>query len=81
MEEKLRALLLRAKSGDEEATAAIVERFRPLIQKYVRQAGADDAGDLQQELTMRLLLLIRNYKEELPSGFLELVEQDWQTQR
>ncbi|HEU4965181.1 MAG TPA: helix-turn-helix domain-containing protein [Bacilli bacterium] len=80
-QEKLRPLLLRAKAGDREAVAQIVERFRPLIRKYVRQAGEEEAHDLEQELTMRLLLLIRRYREELPYGFMELVEQEWQGQR
>jgi DNA-directed RNA polymerase specialized sigma24 family protein len=74
--ESLRALILRAKAGDGQAQQAIVERFRPLIKKYARQAAIEDAYDVEQELVMRLLLLIRSYREELPYGFMELVEQD-----
>jgi DNA-directed RNA polymerase specialized sigma24 family protein len=73
----LRTLVLRAKVGDEEALTAVIERFRPLIRKYVRQATAEDAHDVEQELVMRLILLIRSYREELPYGFLDLVELEW----
>jgi DNA-directed RNA polymerase specialized sigma24 family protein len=74
--ESLRTLLLRAKSGDAAAQHEIVERFRPLIKKYARQAALEDAYDVEQELIMRLLLLIRSYREELPYGFMELVERE-----
>lgn len=76
--QSLRSLVLRAKSGDEDALTAVIERFRPLIQKYVRQAATEDAHDVEQELIMRLILLIRSYREELPYGFLDLVELEWQ---
>lgn len=76
-EETLRSLILRAKAGDSEALAAILTRFRPLIKKYTRQADAKDAHDLEQELILRLIVLIRSYREELPYGFMELVEQEW----
>lgn len=76
--EPLRTLVLRAKSGDPDALTAVIDRFRPLIQKYVRQAAPEDAHDVEQELVMRLILLIRAYREELPNGFLDLVELEWQ---
>ena len=78
--ESLRTLLLRAKSGDAAAQNEIIERFRPLIKKYARQAAFEDAYDVEQELILRLLLLIRSYREELPYGFMELVERE-QTRR
>ncbi|MCX7570580.1 helix-turn-helix domain-containing protein [Tumebacillus sp. DT12] len=74
--ESLRTLLLRAKSGDAAAQSEIIERFRPLIKKYARQAAIEDAYDVEQELVLRLLLLIRSYREELPYGFMELVERE-----
>ncbi|MBL0386146.1 helix-turn-helix domain-containing protein [Tumebacillus sp. ITR2] len=77
MEETLRSLILRAKRGDSDALAAIIERFRPLIKKYTRQADEKDAHDLEQELVMRLIVLVRSYREELPYGFMELVEREW----
>lgn len=77
--EGLRSLILKAKAGDEQALAEIIGRFQPLIQKYVRQANAEDAQDVEQELGLRLILLIRQYREELPYGFMELVEKEWKT--
>ena len=77
-QETLRALIARAKQGDEEAMGCIIERFRPLIKKYVRQAKIEDGQDVEQELVMRLIVLIRQYREELPYGFMDLVEQEWQ---
>jgi DNA-directed RNA polymerase specialized sigma24 family protein len=74
----LRTLVLRAKAGEEAALTTVIDRFRPLIQKYVRQAAVEDAHDVEQELIMRLILLIRSYREELPYGFLDLVELEWQ---
>jgi DNA-directed RNA polymerase specialized sigma24 family protein len=74
--ESLRSLIARAKAGDEDALAAIIARFQPLIRKYVRQAALEDAKDVEQELIMRLIVLIRSYREELPYGFMELVEQE-----
>lgn len=76
-EESLRSLILRAKAGDSEALQTVIERFRPLIKKYTRQADAKDAHDLEQELILRLIVLVRSYREELPYGFMELVEQEW----
>jgi len=75
-QESLRALIVRAKSGDGVALTMLIVRFQPLIRKYVRQADAADAHDVEQELVMRLMLLIRSYREELPYGFMELVERD-----
>lgn len=75
-QETLRSLILRAKAGDGDALAEVIQRFRPLIQKYVRQAPAADAKDLEQELTLRLITLVRSYREELPYGFMDLVEKE-----
>ncbi|KEO83072.1 helix-turn-helix domain-containing protein [Tumebacillus flagellatus] len=80
-DESLRSLILRAKRGDSDALAEIVERFRPLIKKYTRQAAERDAHDLEQELVMRLIVLVRSYREELPYGFMELVEREWEKTR
>lgn len=77
MTESLRSLIIRAKAGDEQALAELIERFRPLIMKYSRQADANDAHDLEQELTMRFIQLVQLYREELPHGFMELVEREW----
>lgn len=77
-QETLRSLILRAKAGEEEAMAEVIQKFRPLIQKYVRQAPAPDAKDLEQELTLRLITLVRSYREELPYGFMDLVERELQ---
>jgi DNA-directed RNA polymerase specialized sigma24 family protein len=76
-QEALHSLIRRAKEGDQAAEELLIERFQPLIQKYVRQATLEDAKDVEQELKMRLLMLIRNYREELPHGFMELVEREW----
>ena len=40
---KLQELIERAKDGDEESFAQVVERFNPIIQKYVRRLGYDEA--------------------------------------
>jgi DNA-directed RNA polymerase specialized sigma24 family protein len=81
MTEGLRSLILRAKAGDEQALADLIERFHPLIKKYSRQADRNDVGDVEQELTMRLIQLVHLYREELPHGFMELVEQEWRDRR
>jgi len=77
MNEGLRSLILRAKAGEQQALTELIERFRPLIKKYSRQADANDVGDMEQELTMRLIQLVQQYREELPHGFMELVEREW----
>ncbi|MFD2169537.1 helix-turn-helix domain-containing protein [Tumebacillus lipolyticus] len=74
--ESLRSLISRAKAGDQSALNEVVQRFRPLIRKYVRQAPHKDAHDLEQELTLRLITLVRSYREELPYGFKDLVEKE-----
>ncbi|ASS74440.1 hypothetical protein CIG75_05180 [Tumebacillus algifaecis] len=74
----LRSLILRAKAGDQDALAEVIIRFRPLIQKYARQAPTSDAKDIEQELTLRLIKLVRSYREELPYGLIDLIEQELQ---
>lgn len=81
MTESLRSLILRAKAGEEPALAELIERFKPLIKKYARQAATNDTGDVEQELTMRLIQLVHLYREELPHGFMELVEREWPDRR
>jgi DNA-directed RNA polymerase specialized sigma subunit len=76
--ETLRSLILRAKAGDQDALTEVVQRFRPLIQKYARQAQKAEQNDLEQELTLRLISLVRSYREELPYGFMDLVEKELQ---
>ena len=40
---KLSTLVKRAKGGDQEALAQIVERFQPVMKNYGRRLGNDDA--------------------------------------
>lgn len=41
--QKLRELINQARSGDEEAMAQVVHRLVPLVKKYSRQLGYDEA--------------------------------------
>ncbi len=45
---RLRELIIRAKSGNKEAMAQVVQRFTPIIKKYSRRLGYDEAcSDLE----------------------------------
>lgn len=59
--EPLSQLVVRARSGDEEAMAEILTRFRPLIRCLSRDLAAADREDLEQELYLLLLRIALVY--------------------
>lgn len=40
---RLRELIIRAKSGDNEAMSQVVQRFTPVVKKYSRRLGYNEA--------------------------------------
>ncbi|MGE5652899.1 MAG: helix-turn-helix domain-containing protein [Bacillota bacterium] len=59
---RLAELLLYAKQGDQEAMVEILKRFQPLIRFCSRGLQPADRDDLEQELLMHLIMLIRRYR-------------------
>ena len=54
-------LAKRSQAGDEQALAELLSRFTPLIRQCCKGLSYHDAQDLQQELYLLLLRLIRRY--------------------
>lgn len=62
-EERLGELILKMKSGDEEAFIKLVDRFSPMIKKYGYQMGYGD--DFTEELIERLIYTIHRFNPEV----------------
>lgn len=54
-------LVHRAKGGDETALTELLARFRPLIRACCRGLPIRDGQDLEQELCLQLIRLVRTY--------------------
>lgn len=65
------ALARRAKNGDDEALADLIERYTPLVcmraRAYAR--GVMDVDDVYQEGMIALLKAVRNYQEDTAGSF------------
>jgi len=61
--ERLGGLILKMKSGDEEAFVKLIDTFSPMIRKYSYQMGYDD--DFTQELIERLIYAIHRFNPEV----------------
>ncbi len=59
MSRKLKELVKRAQSGDNEAMTEIINRFMPLIKKYSR---SNNSYDLSDELIKSLIKMIKRHK-------------------
>jgi len=62
-EERLGELILKMKSGDEEAFVKLIDIFSPMIRKYSYQMGYD--GDFTQQLIERLICAIHRFNPEV----------------
>ena len=64
-------LAQRAKNGDDEALADLIERYTPLVcmraRAYAR--GVMDVDDVYQEGMIALLKAVRNYREDTAGSF------------
>ncbi len=56
---KLSELIARAKSGDQEALAQVVERFQPILKKYSRRLDNDDA---YSDLVTWIISAVKRYQ-------------------
>ncbi|TEB15567.1 hypothetical protein Psfp_02062 [Pelotomaculum sp. FP] len=68
-EPKLRELIIKAKSGDAEATAQLVCRLAPLVRKHSRRLGYDEA---HSDLTAWIVEAIQRYQPNTMWGRDEL---------
>ena len=61
MENKARisGLIVRAKSGDQEALTQIVQRFQPILKKYSHRIGNDDA---YSDLVIWIINAVKRYQ-------------------
>jgi hypothetical protein len=66
---KLRELISRAKAGDRQALAEIVQRLTPLVKKYSRRLGYTDACS---DLVSWILAAVKRYKPKTAWGKNEL---------
>ncbi|MCR4432397.1 MAG: sigma-70 family RNA polymerase sigma factor [Tepidanaerobacteraceae bacterium] len=62
-EERLGELILKMKSGDEEAFVKLIDRFSPMIKRYNYQMWSDD--DFTQELIEKLICAIHKFNPEV----------------
>ena len=58
--QSIRELIVLCKDGDENSFLELTERFRPLINRYIRQLYKDDAEDIRQEMLLALWEAICN---------------------
>ncbi|RKL61291.1 sigma-70 family RNA polymerase sigma factor [Thermoanaerobacteraceae bacterium SP2] len=59
-------MILKMKSGDEEAFVKLIDSFSPMIRRYSYQMGHDD--DVTQELIIRLICAIHRFNPEVYNG-------------
>lgn len=62
MMKNFQELLQRAQDGDEASLATLIALFEPLINRCAREAMSQEREDLKQELTAKLILLIKSYQ-------------------
>jgi hypothetical protein len=62
---KLKELITMAKSGNQDAMYQLVHRFTPIIKKYSRQMGYDEAC---ADLTVWVIKAVYNYKAKYYIG-------------
>lgn len=60
--EKLRDLIVKAQEKDQAATLAIIDKFKPKIQKSLCQVPLQERDDLSQELCLKMIEVIRKFK-------------------
>lgn len=74
----LARLVERAKLGDQEALTELLRRFQPLIRACCRGLQVADGRDLEQELYIQLILLVRRYKPCSSMPFDRFIEENAQ---
>ncbi|HBT48191.1 helix-turn-helix domain-containing protein [Moorellaceae bacterium AZ2] len=66
---KLQELIVKAQAGDQEALAELVQRFNPVIKKYSRRLGYEEAGS---DLVAWIVDAVHRYKPNTTWGRDEL---------
>lgn len=66
---RLRELITRAKSGDSEAMNQVVQRFTPVVKKYSRRLGYNEACS---DLVLWIVSAIHRYRPNTTWGRDEL---------
>jgi len=66
---RLTELIARAKNGDQEAFAQVVERFLPIVKKYSRDLDHDEA---YSDLIAWIIVAVSRYKPKTNWGKDEL---------
>lgn len=66
---KLRELITLAKSGNEEAMTQVVKRFIPIVKKYSRQLGYEEACS---DLVTWIVEAVHSYRPHTTWGMDEL---------
>lgn len=59
-------LVRQARAGDDAAEEKLLTHLRPMIKRLARLAGNKDTEDLEQELYITLLQLVRQYRPPHP---------------
>lgn len=66
-------LVQKAKSGDKEAVNQIILMVQPFIQKVCRRAPPNERNDLQQHLTEKVIVAVKNYDMNSIPSFSQFV--------
>ncbi|TDA67859.1 MAG: helix-turn-helix domain-containing protein [Clostridia bacterium] len=66
---KLRELIVRVKNGEEDAVLEVVQRFIPLVRKYSRRMGYDEACS---DLVVWIVSAVHRYEPRTTWGRDEL---------
>jgi len=68
---KLKELIYRAQSGDKDALNQVIERFKPIINKYANRLGSED---VRSEIIEWLINATLKYKDNNSFGKKEIEE-------
>lgn len=69
---KLKALIVKAQDGDEDALFEVIQRFIPMVKKYSRQLGYVEAFS---DLITWIVGAVHRYKPRIMQGKGELEKQ------
>ncbi|WP_273851641.1 helix-turn-helix domain-containing protein [Guptibacillus spartinae] len=74
MEKRLYSALQRAKQKDEEGLKEVIQQFEKKIEAELRQTSLQNRDDLRQELVIKVMEAVENYKMEEVPNFEQFIE-------
>ncbi|WP_226654454.1 helix-turn-helix domain-containing protein [Guptibacillus hwajinpoensis] len=75
MEKRLYSALQLAKQKDEEGLKEVIHQFEKKIEAELRQTSFQNRDDLRQELVIKVMEAVENYKMEDVPNFEQFIEE------